>query len=250
MWLALALALLVGLSAAKCKPDSTTTIPVEKYKGVIIGMSVVFTIVILVCLLAVFIFREDKVIQYESRIINLLWAIIIASLFFFPLFFTPSAVWGTLIKSIYWKDVNFSVSNITLTEDIHCCVGPGYRCYRICSDACVRVSLNVDVTVLVTDNHTELCTYQYSRQCGPDIDEIKSCINSTINALLSAKRRADPNNYRSLSKNFIWTAEKIMYMVLAAISGFILVIGLVIAIVVSIYFAEIKIIIKLNDLRV
>jgi len=235
MWLALAL--LVGLSAAKCKPDTTTSIPVEKYKGLIIGMSVVFIIVILVCLSIVFFIREKK--PYELFILNLFWIIIIASLFFFPLFFTPSAVWGTLIKSIYWKDVKFSVSNITLTDDIRCCTGDGYKCYRICSDTCVRVSLNVDVTVLVSDNHTELCTYQYSRQCGPDIDEIRSCVNSTINAVVSAKRRADPNNYRSLSKNFIWTAGKITYMVLAAISGLILVVGLVISIIVSIYFAVI-----------
>lgn len=227
MWLALAF--LIGLSAAACKPDTKTTIAVEKYKGLIIGMSIVLICVVLFCFIAFAVIKDIPSSSHEQFFLNLFWAIIIATIVFFPVFFTPSAVWGTLIKSIYWKDVNFSVSNITLTDNIHCCTG-GHKCERVCVDTCKIVTLNVDITVSVTHNHTELCTYQYSRQCGPDVDEITFCVNRTVDALISAKRRADPNNYRNLSKNFIWTAEKIFYLVLAAISGLIIVVSFVMSI--------------------
>lgn len=234
LWL-LALSL-VGLVAASCKPDTTTSIAIEKYKGLIIGLSIVLILAIVICLWSVIIMQQinEKItIPYEDLSMNLTRAIIIAIFFFFPLFFTPSAVWGTLVKSIYWKDVNVSVSNVTLAEGVYCCAG-GNKCKRICVDTCKIVTLTVDITVKVTSNRTEVCTYQYSRQCGPDIDEISSCVNSTINSLRSTGLRADPNNYRRLSKDYRWTAEKILYLVGAGIAGTVLVVSLVMAIIVSI----------------
>lgn len=211
--------LLLAQANSQCSPDGEVIIPEEKYKGVIIGLSVL-SVFMVVCICS---YAGENTDPERTWLLH---ASVICMVIFIPMFFAQTATWNTLIHSRYYLDTNITISGASV-KNAYCCSG-GNRFYaRVCINTCAQVTMTVNI--VITKANRINCSYVYSTTCGPDNDAVNHCLDDAISRFVSRKLRAHPNNFKKLTGNFLWTPSKLAYLSISSIFGFLMILHMFLA---------------------